>query len=227
VLCLFTSLTDDNPSVFAVFAQLIIPLVLTAASLAIAFLSFRTSQKAKDIADGALRAEGIRADDEKARVEKARIDDYNTRLDAQLIQLVETLGEYSAESASWVYRATEIEMGWGGDPDDIIFPEKPSTGRLTARMQAAMLVAREDDRVHLAQADGYIRVMLKSGSFWKTPGRTRFMMETIRKWRDGSISGKVFKNRILRKRKSMELDRDGIPNTPKERPTPAEEESEN
>lgn len=207
---------NASPSTFETWAQLVIPLLAAAASFTVAIAANRSANRATTIAKQGVEAEKLRGEYERAHAEREVERDYAKRLDERLIHLIEALGLYGDAADRWKASADEVDQRWFGDPDEAPYAERPSTAVLVSALQAAMLVARGEDRLYLAQVDGLVRDMLKSPSFWKTARRGKFLMEEIRKWRDGSATGPAFGGRLKRRRNSIQDDADCIDQMPKQ-----------
>ena len=219
IWCLTEALTN-GPSTFEVMAQLVIPTVVAIASLFVAFVSWRTAKRATQIAKDAADSERLRADAEIAREQHRQSSAYSDRLDDRLSALILEIGYYSAAADEWISAASDVELNWGGHPDDIPYPNRPSTSSLFAQLQSTMLAARDDDRIYLAQIDGYINDVITSTSLWKTSRRLKILMRYIRTWRDGSVSAKTFTKRIRTKRNTIAKNVDHEVAIKKARPKP-------
>jgi hypothetical protein len=206
---------EQGPDVFEYVTLLVVPVAATLATLYIAYVSWQTakrstkiSERATEIAEAALDAEHERGQAEHDRVQENWRRDYESRLDAHFTQLFEAVGQYSASHDAWLDECSDIEIHWRGDPDEAPTPPAPSRALLDARLQSAMLQARGDDRIVLGKIDGYIREVMRSKSKWKLSHRLTYLVEQIRKWRDGSCTAGTFMSRLKRKRTTIELDRD-------------------
>ncbi|QNA93232.1 MULTISPECIES: hypothetical protein [unclassified Microbacterium] len=218
LLCILGEIQDASPTTFETFAQLLVPLLAAVASFAVAISANRSANKATEIAKQGVEAETARGDHERAHAEREVERDYQKRLDERLIYLIEALGLYGEAADQWVSAVDAVDMRWSGHPDEAPYPDRPSTAVLESSLQAAMLVAHEEDRLYLAQIDGLVRDTLKSSSFWKTARRCKFLMAEIRKWRDGSISGPTFSGKLKRRRNLIADDTDCIDQMPKQKP---------
>lgn len=210
LFCLIAVL-DAGPTPFEVFTLLIIPLGVAVTTTFIAFASWRTASKATTISEAALRAEHDRARDELAISEAARREEYAARLDSNFVAFFEASGQYSHEMDRWIDEASELEIHWHGPLDDAPYPPLPSRALLDARLQATMLHARGDDRMVLGTIDGYVRAVIRSSARWKLSNRMDFLVDLIRKWRDGSIRSEVFMSRLQRKRRTVDANLDNPP----------------
>lgn len=217
LLCILREVQDSNPSTFETLAQLVVPLLAAVASFAVAIAANRSANKATKIAQQGVEAEKTRGEHERAHAEREVERDYAKRLDDRLIHLIEVLGLYGDAADRWLAAADEVDQRWNGHPDEAPYPDRPSTAVLVSSVQAAMLVAHGDDRLYLAQVDGLVRDILKSTSFWKTARRGKFLMEEIRKWRDGSTKGPAFSGRLKRRRNSIADDVDCIDQMPRQK----------
>jgi hypothetical protein len=209
VLCLLSRPTAD-PSSFDWWAQIWIPATVAAASLLVALASWLTARRATRIAKDSADAEATRSKQASTREEARDGRDYERSLDQALVALVEAAGSYAAAVDEWVDEASDVEINWRGHPDDTPYPPLPSTAVVYSKLQAAMIYAREGDRTQLGQVDGYIRDVFKSDKRYKASSRMKFLVETIRKWRDGSITAKTFHARVKRKRDTIAEDRDQV-----------------
>lgn len=214
IVCMTDQLAQ-GPDGFDYLTLLIVPVLAALATLYIAFVSWQTarratkiSERATAIAEAALDAEHARARAEHERVQESWRRDYESRLDLHFTQLFEAVGQYSASHDAWVDECGDIEDRWRGHPDETPYPPEPSRALLDARLQSAMLQARGDDRIVLGKIDGYIREVMRSKSRWKLSHRLTYLVELIRKWRDGSCTANTFMSRLKRKRTTISLDRD-------------------
>lgn len=210
IFCLVAVL-DGGPNLFEWFTILVIPLFVGVATTFVAVASWRTASRATAISEAALRAEQERGEMEVALTVAARTEEYAARLDSHFAALFEAIGQYAHEMDRWVDEATEIEIRWGGPPEEAPIPPQPSRALLDARLQATMLHARGDDRIVLGKIDGYVRAVLRSGAKWKLSHRLAYLVNLIRKWRDGSVTSKTSMSRLARKRTSVEENRDNPP----------------
>jgi len=211
MICYLRIISNPASDPYMVLIQVVVPIIAVFAATGLALASWRTANRATAIADAALRAERDRDSRQSAQDTELREANYQIRLDKRIVALIDALGSYSAAMRAWAIEATDVQIGWGGDPDDAPFPLLPSSLAVYTKLQGAMLFARGDDRLPMAQIDGYIRDFLKSRYHYKTESRVRYLIEQMRAWRDGSVTRKTFMARMTRKRDTIKHERDSPP----------------
>lgn len=167
---------DGSPSAVDIVGW-ILAVLAVAASTFVGVAAWRTSNRAAEVADTALREE-VERDKER----------YAILLSESIARFFQAVGEYLAEVSSWLHRAGEIEITAGSvNPDELSFPPKPSFSKALALLEASRLNARGDDQDVLHHVNAYVQTMRDLHLVDQEP-RLTTLLSALRRWREGSWS---------------------------------------